>query len=147
MPNPNVRPSDKIALLGALNPVSQAAATVTSGWIDASQYYNFLALIVTGVLGASATIDAKLQQATDSSGTGVKDITGKAITQLVKASNDNNQAQINLRADELDINNGFNYFRLSVTVGTAASLIAAQIFGTDPRYAASPAASVVQTVA
>src|SRR4051812_8480273 len=102
MPNPNVRPSDKIALLGALNPVSQAAATVTSGWIDASQYYNFLALIVTGVLGASATIDAKLQQATDSSGTGVKDITGKAITQLVKASNDNNQAQINLRADELD---------------------------------------------
>jgi hypothetical protein len=147
MPNPNVRPSDKIALLGALNPISQAAATVTSGWIDASQYYNFLALIDTGVLGASATIDAKLQQATDSSGTGVKDITGKAITQLVKASNDNNQAQINLRADELDINNGFNYFRLSLTVGTAASLIAAQIFGVDPRYGAAPATSVVQTVA
>jgi hypothetical protein len=39
-----------------------------------------------GVLGASATVDAKLQQATDNSGTGVKDVTGKAITQLVKAT-------------------------------------------------------------
>src|ERR1043165_3283297 len=140
MPNPNVRPSDKIALLGAINPQS-SATTVTTGWIDASQYYNFLALIDTGVLGTSATVDAKLQQATNSSGTGVKDVTGKAITQLVKASNDNNQAQINLKSEELDINNGFNYFRLSITVGTAASLVAGQVFGVDPRYGASPAAT------
>jgi hypothetical protein len=40
--------------------------------------WHTIAVIKTGVLGASATVDAKLQQATDSSGTGVKDITGKA---------------------------------------------------------------------
>jgi hypothetical protein len=51
-----------------------------------------LMAIILGVLGAAATVDAKLQQATDTSGTGAKDISGKAITQLVKASNDNNEA-------------------------------------------------------
>ena len=101
------------------------------------------------MLGASATLDAKLQQASDSGGTGVKDITGKAITQLVKASNDNNEAMINLRSDELDVNGGFCYFRLSVTVGTAASLYSAIVLGFTARdYPASALndASVVQIV-
>ena len=144
--NPNVRPSDKIALLAAIDPSSQSAGAANSGWVDASQYYNFLALIETGALGTAATVDAKLQQATDSSGTSAKDITGKSITQLVKASNDDNQALINLKADDLDINNGFNYIRLVITVGTAASLTAGYIFGVDPRYSAAQASTVAQTV-
>jgi hypothetical protein len=86
------------------------------------------------VLGASATVDAKLQQATDSSGTGVKDITGKAITQILKASGDNKVAMINVRDTDLDVNNGFTYVRLTVTVGTATSLIAACLSGFLPRY-------------
>jgi hypothetical protein len=145
MPNPNVRPSDKIALLAKIAPISQGAGTASSGWVDASQYYNYLAVIQTGVLGASATVDAKIQQATDSSGTSAKDV--KSITQLVKASNDSNEVLVNLRADELDINNGFNYIRVSATVGTAASLIAALLFGVDPRYGATQDSSVAQTVA
>jgi hypothetical protein len=54
---------------------------------------------------------AKFQQATDASGTNAKDITGKAITQIVTA---NKQAEINLMAEELDIANNFNYIQLSV---------------------------------
>jgi hypothetical protein len=40
-----------------------------------------LAVLQSGALGTS-DLDAKLQQAKDSSGTGAKDVTGKAITQL-----------------------------------------------------------------
>lgn len=147
---PNAKPSELIAVLDSIDPVSQAAGTVTTSWIKADKFLSFMALVNTGVLGAGATVDAKLQQASDSSGTGAKDITGKAITQTVKASGDNKQAVINLRGSELDTNGGFSYFRLSLTVGTAASLVGASILGINGRFLpASDAnnADVAQVVA
>lgn len=133
---PNVKPSQRVAVLGKLDPVSQSAATVNTGWISAANFYKFLAILSVGAMGASGTIDAKLQQASDSSGTGAKDISGTTITQLTKAGSDDNKiVEINLDQSQLDLANNFTHFRLSVTVGTAASLIAAQVLGFDPRYA------------
>jgi hypothetical protein len=87
-----------------------------------------------------------LQQATDAAGTGVKDVTSKAITQLVKATDDGKSAQINCRSDELD--NNFAFVRLSVTVGVAASLIAAEVRAFDARnQPLAQATSMKQTVA
>lgn len=126
---PNAKISEQAALLATIDPVSQAPGTVATGWISAANFERFLATLQTGVLGTAATVDAKLQQATSAAGAGAKDITGKAITQIVKASGDNKQAQIDLRADELDMANGFTYFNLSITVGAAASLIAASVKG------------------
>jgi len=131
---------ETIAVADKISPVSQGAGTVTSGWVSMARFTQLMAIVKTGVLGTSATVDAKLQQASDSGGTGAKDITGKAITQLVKASNDNNQAVINLRPSDLDVANGFSYVRLSVTVGTAASLIDGTLLGFIPVNA--PASSV-----
>lgn len=144
----NAKLSEHLAVVERLSPVSQAAATVTTGWVSMKDAKRLIAIIVTGVLGAAATVDAKLQQATDTSGTGAKDISGKAITQLVKASNDNNEAVINLADDELDIANGFNSVRLSLTVGTAASLISAVLMtGTSFEPASDfNKATVVQVV-
>jgi hypothetical protein len=148
MSMPNIKPSDKFTLLDRLDPVSQAAATVTTGWVTMQTFENLLAVIAVGAFGASATVDAKLQQATDGAGTGVKDITGKAITQMLAAGGNNKQVAINCRSEELDVNNGFCFVRLSLTVGTAASLIAAFLFGVDARYqAAAPNASVTQVIA
>ena len=146
---PNLKHVERVATLATIDPVSQAAGTVTTAWVPAALFHSLVAAIQTGVLGASATVDAKLQQATDASGTGAKDITGKALTQIVKASGDNKQAFIEVRGDELDGNGGFGFVRLSITVGTAASLIAAQLLGANPRYfpaSSSNAASVVQVV-
>jgi hypothetical protein len=147
MSGPALRPSQRVGVVGAISPLSQAAGTVNSGWMDVTTFHNFMAVLKTGVLGASATVDAKLQQATDNSGTGAKDIAGKAITQLVKASNDNDQVTIDLKQEDTDFNNGFKFFRLSVTVGTAASLVDATILGFDARYGFATdndAATVVQ---
>jgi hypothetical protein len=144
----SVKPSFRAGIVGVISPQS-TSTTVTSGWIDATTFHNYLALIKAGVLGTAATVDAKLQQATDSSGTGAKDVTGKAITQLVKASNDNNQVSIDLKQEDLDFNNGFKFFRLSVTVGTAASLVDGTVLGFDPRYNTAQdndAATVVQNL-
>jgi hypothetical protein len=143
---PNQKLTELVTLLGAYDPASVAAGTVTTGWISAANHGIISACIQTGVMGASATLDAKIQQATDNAGAGAKDVTGKALTQIVKASGDNKQAFINFRSEDLDVANGFSFFRLSMTVGTAACLISALIQGGDPRYApASHAASVVQS--
>jgi hypothetical protein len=145
----NAKGSELLSILATIDPASQAVGTVTTGWISGATHHGLLAVIQSGVLGASATLDAKLQQASDSSGTGAKDITAKAITQIVKATGDNKQILINLRPDDLDANNGFTHVRLSLTVGTAASLISAQLLGINPRYAPADAANqaaVVQVV-
>lgn len=146
---PNSKASENVAVLATYDPVSQGAATVTTGWVDMRKFLQLLVLVQTGVLGASATLDAKLQQATDGSGTSAKDITNKAITQIVKASGDNKQALINLKPEELDVNGGFCFVRLSLTVGTATSLVSACVLGILPRNGLgsdSNQAGVVQVV-
>lgn len=145
----NAKISEQLALLATVDPVSQGVGPVSSGWVSAALHEKFQAEVMTGLLGLAATVDAKLQQATDGAGTGAKDVTNKAITQIVKATGDNKQAIINLRADELDVANGFNYFRVTLTVGTAASLVAASVKGGGAKNlpaAALNQAAVVQVI-
>ncbi len=127
----NVKISEVLAVLATFDPISQAAATVTTGWVSMADMDRLLAILQTGVLGGAATVDAKLQQAKDNAGTGVKDIPNKAIVQIVKATGDNKQALINLKQNDLDVAGGFSYVRLSITVGVAASQIAASLLGTS----------------
>jgi hypothetical protein len=138
---PNAKGSELLAILATLDPSSQAAGTAATGWISVANH--------NGLLATGATVDAKLQQAQDASGTGAKDITGKAISQIVKATGDNKQALINVKPEDLDTVSGFGFVRLSVTVGVAASQTAAQVLGINAReLPASTAnqAAVVQVV-
>ena len=133
---PNSKATELLSVLATIDPSNQASGTATTGWISVANYHGFLAEVQTGALGTSATLDAKLQQALDSSGTGAKDITGKSITQLTQAaSGSNRQVLINVKPEELDTVNGFGFVRLSVTVGVAASMTSAQLIGVNPRYA------------
>ena len=146
---PNSKASEMLALLATIDPATQAAGAVSTGWVSVANHLGFLALVQTGVLGTSATVDAKLQQALDSSGTGAKDISGKAITQIVKATGDNKQVLVNVKPEELDTVNGFGFVRLTVTVGVAASITSAQLLGVNPRYAPAEVgnqAAVVQVI-
>lgn len=147
MCNPNVKPSDRAPIMRVLNPISQGAATVTTGWVSLATFDKARAILLVGDMTLNSTVDAKLQQASDSAGTGAKDITGKAITQLTDAgADDNKQVEINVRSDELDVANGFNHVRLSVTVAVAASVIAALIEGYDARYAPATDSTTVDEI-
>ena len=146
---PNAKGSELLSILATLDPVSQAAGTVSTAWMPVANFHAFLAIVETGVLGASATLDAKIQQAQDGAGTGVKDVAGRAIVQIVKATGDNKQALINFKPDDLDNANGFAFVRLSLTVGVAASLVGGTLLGIHPRYAPAEAfnqGAVVQVV-
>lgn len=134
----NLNPSARAAVVAAIDPDAYAAGTQTTGWIDMRAHYALLAIVLAGDLGASATVDAKFEQATDNAGAGAKDVTGLAITQLTQAGTDSNkQAEINIAQGDLDKNNGYRFVRLSMTVGVAASDAGAIVVSLDPRYGAA----------
>lgn len=129
-------PSERSALVATIDPDAYTAAAYTSDWAAVADFPEMMATISAGTLGTSATLDAKLQQATDSSGTGAKDITGKAITQLTQAGTDSDkQAVINVNQDELDVANDFTHVAIVMTIGTATSDAGAILQGFRPTYA------------
>ncbi len=129
----NTLPSEVAAVVATIDPDAYGTGEELSDAIDMSKIDQVMAVIMAGVLGASATLNAKLTQATTSGGT-YKDITGKAITELVKATDDDKQALINCRAEELDIDNDYRWVKLSMTVGVATSDAGALVLGFGERY-------------
>jgi hypothetical protein len=131
----NAKGSEKVALVATIDPDVHAAGAVTSDYVDMGQFESVMAIISAGTLGASATLDAKLVQATDSSGTGVKDVTGKAITQMTQAGTDQSdtQATIDMRAEEIDMDNDFTHVALIITVAVATSDTYGEILGFHSR--------------
>jgi hypothetical protein len=133
--NSNVLPSDRATLLATIDPDAYGAGTVVSDYVSLADFESLQAIVMVGEMQATSTVDAKLLQATDSSGTGAKDITGKAITQLTAAgTDDDKQAIINCRSEELDVANSFTHVALSMTTATAASDSSGLILGHSARY-------------
>lgn len=130
---PNNRPSERAGIVGVISPDVHAPGARSTAWIHAGKAAKYMAVIFAGTLGAGATLDAKLEQATDAAGAGAKDIAGKAITQLVKATDDDKQAIINLNQDQLDINAGYTHFRLVETVAGANSDVGGVVLSFDQR--------------
>lgn len=129
-----IRPSDLVAVLGAIDPDAYSNAAYETAWIDVESFGSVFALIMAGTLGSSATVDAKFQSNTIASDSGAGDVTGAAITQLTQAGTDSDkQAIIELNVDKLTA--GHKFVKLIVTVGTAASDMSAVVFGMHPRYA------------
>ena len=148
--NPNILPTQRTAVVGAIDPDALSTGTYTTGWVSMADWNAVLATVMAGALGTSATLDAKIEGATDGSGTDAQDLDGKAISQLTQAGDDDSdsQALINVRAD--DLSDGYTHVRLSLTVGTATSDAGALLQGFDPRHhpvaTGDDATSVVEIV-
>lgn len=141
----NILPSDRSPVVENIDPDAYGTGTYTTGWINMEEYANVMAVIQAGTLGSSATLDAKIEEAQDSSATGVQDLSGKAITQLKQADSDSDkQAVINVAAQELS--DTYTHVRVSMTIGTASSDAAAIALGFDARYEPHAQASTVDEV-
>lgn len=111
--------SEKLAVVSVIDPDAYGTGAVTGDWVDMRIFNRCMFIFTAGDLGASATVDGKIQEATDSSGTGAQDITGKAITQLTKAGTDDNKQAI-IEVDAGDLSAGFTHVAPVLTVGAAA---------------------------
>ena len=124
--------SENVAIVATIDPDANTTGALSTDYIDMQKFESALAIVMAGIIVTSGTVDFKLQQATSTTGGGLKDITGLAITQLSTTSNDK-QAAINVHVSDLDTAGGFRYVKGVMTVTTAGADAAAIIIADNPR--------------
>lgn len=122
--------SESLAKLGHIDPVSQTAGTVLSGAINTKLHRRIFAVLQVGAL-TTATVDAKFTAAATSGGS-YTDVAGTSITQITGAGG--KYVVIELKTETLAAAGQGPFVKLSVTVGTAAVVIAAVVYGACDRY-------------
>lgn len=131
--------------LDRLTPVS-TSTTVNGTWVSCKNFKRFTAKCQVGAIAASGTFTFRVQQAKDGSGTGAKALkTSAALTD----TGDNQDIWLDFMAEDLDVDNGFDFVRIEAIAATAASVIAAELLGNgDARYTpvTQPATLLTATV-
>ena len=141
------RVSEDFAPLVSYNADSLGAGTTTSAYVDMETYHRGWLVLNVGEMQAGATLDVSLRQATDNAGAGVKAITGKAITQLTQAGGDGDDLLcIELQTEELDVDGGFNFVTVTVTVAVDNVELAWTYFGTQSRFKPVPVTNWTEVV-
>ena len=120
--------SEGLSIAAAPVHAQQAAAgTQDSGGIDMQKFERALFVVDVGAFGASATVDAKLQESADN--VTFTDLANAAVTQLAAAGGNNRLVTLECRAGQLS--SGKRYVRCRVTVGTAATYVCVLPLGGD----------------
>jgi len=119
MANYTMRFTEEYQFGGHLYPANKAVATHNTDWLDMRDHHRAQFIVIVGEMAAGATVDFKLQEATDSDGSGAQDIDGKSITQLTQAGGDANSiCVVEIQAEEMDVADDFRYLRGVLTVGS-----------------------------
>jgi len=146
----NIRLSEMLGIVATIDPDQQTTAAVISDEIDMSKWSRVVFVLLTGVLGTAATVDLVVKGgASSNAGSHSTTVTGKSITQLVKASNDDDQVLLEVTAEECAAQ-GLNFIEATCTVGTADSFVCVVGIGLREDYSdvtSHDLASVVQIVA
>lgn len=133
-------------LLARIDPASYSGEQ-NSGRVSLANYRRAAIVLSVGAIGTSATLDLQLEQADAASGGTLKDVTGKLITQLTDSPDDDNKVVIiEVRSEELDTSNGFEYINVEVTGANAATIYGLLVFGLEPRFAPVSVANVEEVV-
>jgi len=117
-----------------------------SEWVSLQDYHRAWLFVCLGDISIG-TMNVGLQQAQDATGTGVKAITGKTITQL-NAADGSDLVCIELQTEELDVDNGFEHVRFYVTLGTVgvSAIYSATLFGICSRFKPIPTTNWTEIV-
>jgi hypothetical protein len=131
--NAQSRLSERLAVVATIDPDAYATGTQGSDVIDMQNRNRVLFIVQAGALGASATLDFKLQGCATANGD-YADIEGKAITQLTDAGTDSEkQALVEITSEEAAAL-GYRYIKGVMTIGTAASDAAVVALAGDLAY-------------
>jgi hypothetical protein len=129
--------SDRLAIVSVIDPDAYATGTHTGDAIDMSLHRQIMTIVTVGDMASTSTVDCLLTESATSGGTYTQ-ISGKSITQLTEASTDDNkQAVINLKAEELGAT--MRYVKVSLRVLAAASDAATVTVAGRPRYTTASA--------
>jgi len=130
--------SERMELLAVIHPDLHGPPqnTYFTPWFSMAKTARLLCQVICGDITATGTVDVDLWQATDVVGTGAKAIAAKAITQLTAAGGDGDDyCEINLRTEEMDAANSFDWVRVRMQCLVATSNACVVVMGETPRYA------------
>ena len=122
----------------------RGAGNHDSAYVSLQDYHRAWLVINVGDQEGAATFDAQIRQAQDATGTGVKAITGKAITQLTGAGSD--LVCIELQTEELDVDNGFEHVSFRITIAGGAVIYSAILYGLTSRFKPVPTTNWAEIV-
>lgn len=117
-----------------IHSASQSTSEKLTGPIDLSKFRQVLFVIDSGTLGASGTLDFQVKGSSTAAGTYTA-ISGTAITQLVKATDDNKYAVVMVTAEKVQaLGLGHAFIKGSLVPGTAAANAAVIVLGELTRF-------------
>lgn len=124
----NSRLSERIAILGVINPQLVDNGTVTTGWVAMKDVQRAAFIAQLGATDTTSTVS--VEEATSSGGAGAQSL--KAATGLVD-TDDNKQVIININKDELSA--GFTHVRGKIVGGngTVGGYMNGLLLGADAR--------------
>lgn len=129
---PNSLPSERVAVVGVIDPDAYGTGTVLSAFAPVAKFRRLQAIIMAGTLATNAVLSAKLQRADDASGTNPEDITGAAITNLTEAGTDSDKQAIINYDTQGEEGNAKKFIGISMTLTTAGGDAGALLLGFDP---------------
>jgi len=109
-------------LCGATVGVQGVGEHTVDNFVSMANHQRAAVVMFVSNLEQGATVDLELLQATDAAGTGAKVIAGKAITQITE---EDTRVVIEVRTEEMDVDNRFAYLGWNITIGGGAATLAA----------------------
>jgi len=125
--------NEDLAVIATIDPDVYVASTENTDEIDMSIFDEMMFTVMTGTLGASATIDFKVQESATSGGS-FSDISGRAITQLTQAGSDSDKQAV-LRVRKGHLSEGKQFIRGVLTIAVATSDVGVIGHGRKSNYA------------
>jgi len=133
-----------------IHSASQSTSEKLTGAVDLSKFRQVYFVVDSGTLGASGTLDFQVKGSATSGGAYAA-IPNSAITQLVKATDDNKYAIVLVTAEKISaLGLNYGFLKGSLTPGTAAANSAVIVLGELARFEPTSSqndATVAQTVA
>jgi hypothetical protein len=120
-------------VVATIDPDAYTTGAQSTDSVDMLKYRRVMFIVQAGVLASSGTLDFKLQEGANSTGTW-SDITSKSITQFDTGDNDG-QAIVNIAAEELSATK--RYVKGVMTLTTAGGDAAVVAIAGNPRYSAA----------
>jgi len=125
---------EKLPVIEVIQPqaITAGATGVLTGAIDMQKYSRVMAVLLSGTIGASGTLDFHAEASATSGGT-YATITGKEATQLVKARNDNDVVVLEVDAGDVAALSK-RYVKFNAIAGTANATSAVVVLGVPRNY-------------
>lgn len=124
------QPSERIALVGTIDPVNGNNSTLNSDYVDMSKFAEALFIFQLG--SVDSTVACLVRESLNTSDAGGQTLSGKSATTLT-ATDDNKIVLINVKSEELTT--GYRYLRGRMTVGAGTTnLVSCVALGIKPRF-------------